>query len=327
MNNRYLFPFLCFALALLSSPQLRSEDDAPISKEFSIPQKKGTPPMQASLVWENSSLRAIEIHAAAGGPIVQRIKVGEGEIVGCDLDQENLPYGTPSWIGTLDYNKDGFQDIYLQTAEGSDRPYAIILYNPKKKQFVASKALADVTGLDLSKDAAPLETKKGVRKLEDSFGVVTKAANEPPRLSITGSPLEKGENFHVVSHDEQRVLDAEVVATRQAEAEEVIPEGASSYTIDFITSYSERIPDEEPFLGIAVLGAGDGVTTSGGKASAQLPNAPAGKRLYFRVCTSNEGMHMTAWSGKPLTGKRVWHAYHYLGYDVEPNCTPKDYEE
>jgi hypothetical protein len=231
----------------------------------------------------------------------------------------------PNWIGTLDHNKDGHKDIYIQTAQGSDTPYAVLLFNPKKKQFVASKALANVRGLDVSGAKSGAETKAAGRKLEQSFGIVSKMANEPPKLAISGPALEKGESFHVVSHDDQRVIDAEVVAARQPAGEEVIPEGASSYTIEFATSYSERIPDEEPFVGIAVVGADDGVTRSGGKASAQLPGAPAGKRLTFRVCTSGEGMHMTAWSGKPLSGKRVWHAYHYLGYDVEPTCTPKDY--
>ena len=38
-------------------------------------------------------------------------------------------------------------------------------------------------------------------------------------------------------------------------------------------------------------------------------------------------MHFTVWSGKPLSGKRVWHRYHYLGYDVEADCKPKDTAE
>ena len=303
-------------------PQSGAADGVPIAKEFSIQLNNRIEPMHASLIWENSSLRAIEIRGRIGAPVTQRIKVGESEIVGCDLDQENLP---PNWIGTLDHNKDGYQDIYVQVAQGADTPYAVLLYSPKKKQFVASKALAAVHGLDVSSGGSGAPTKAGRRTLANSFGIVTKAPNEPPKLSITGPPLEKDESFHVVSHDEQRVIDAELVAARQAGADEVVPEGASSYTIEFTTSYSERIPDEEPFLGIAVIGAGDSITTRGGKASAQLPGAPGGKRLYFRACTSREGMHMTVWSGKPLAGKRVWHAYHYLGYDVEPNCTPKDY--
>ena len=46
----------------------------------------------------------------------------------------------------------------------------------------------------------------------------------------------------------------------------------------------------------------------------------------FRTCASEEGTHATAWAGVPLSARRRWHAYYYLGYDVEPNCTPRDYE-
>ena len=45
----------------------------------------------------------------------------------------------------------------------------------------------------------------------------------------------------------------------------------------------------------------------------------------FRTCASEEGIHATAWSGLPLSSQRRWHAYYYLGYDVEPDCTPTDY--
>lgn len=44
----------------------------------------------------------------------------------------------------------------------------------------------------------------------------------------------------------------------------------------------------------------------------------------FRTCASTEGIHATAWSGVPLASPRRWHAYYYLGYDVEPDCTPAD---
>jgi hypothetical protein len=45
----------------------------------------------------------------------------------------------------------------------------------------------------------------------------------------------------------------------------------------------------------------------------------------FRTCASAEGVHATAWSGVPLAAARRWHAYYYLGYDVEQDCTPADY--
>jgi len=47
----------------------------------------------------------------------------------------------------------------------------------------------------------------------------------------------------------------------------------------------------------------------------------------FRTCASAEGIHATAWSGVPLSSPRRWHAYYYLGYDVDPDCKPADTPE
>lgn len=51
-----------------------------------------------------------------------------------------------------------------------------------------------------------------------------------------------------------------------------------------------------------------------------------GKPEFFRLCASNEGLHLTIWTGKPLKGKRIWHSYYYLHYDTEPDCKKKDWE-
>jgi hypothetical protein len=58
--------------------------------------------------------------------------------------------------------------------------------------------------------------------------------------------------------------------------------------------------------------------------TAELTGAPPPE--YFRECTSNEGMHFTVWTGKPLVGKRIWHRYWYLHYDTKFTCKKKDYE-
>lgn len=49
-----------------------------------------------------------------------------------------------------------------------------------------------------------------------------------------------------------------------------------------------------------------------------------GQPETFRSCTSTEGVHLSIWTGKPLEGRRRWHHYHYLGFDVTPDCTEKD---
>ncbi len=47
----------------------------------------------------------------------------------------------------------------------------------------------------------------------------------------------------------------------------------------------------------------------------------------FEVCLSNEGIHFTIWNGPMSQGARIWHRYHYLGYDVEADCTEAEFAE
>ena len=83
-----------------------------------------------------------------------------------------------------------------------------------------------------------------------------------------------------------------------------------------------EVGDLTPALGVAVIGRPVVVGRQAGVFVAELDGmAP---RESFRVCASIEGAHLTVWSGQPLKGKRRWHAYYYLGYDTESDCTPGD---
>jgi len=297
-----------------------AQDAEPITNEFSFELKKGMPPTQATLLWKISSLQGIEIRSKPDGPVVQRIKIGEAELIGCDLDQEDLPPN--NWIGTLDFNGDGYQDIYLQVAQGSSLPYAILLYNAKSQRFIASKALATVTGLEVSMGESAAAAQASTRKLADSFGLVSKENGKPARLSISGPPLKKGDYVAVVRlSEDETTYDAEI---QEAVASTENENGPTAYTLICTPEPAE----EEAFVGIGVIDPIHGIVRDQANVpSTRVADAPANERLNFRNCTSGEGMHLTVWSGKPLIGKRFWHAYHYLGYDVEPNCTPMDYEE
>ena len=75
-------------------------------------------------------------------------------------------------------------------------------------------------------------------------------------------------------------------------------------------------------IGIGLVGISDSVRVARGLASVDANGD--GRREYFRMCTSNEGLHLTVWSGIPLTGVRRWHVYYYLGYDTPPTCTSRE---
>ena len=47
----------------------------------------------------------------------------------------------------------------------------------------------------------------------------------------------------------------------------------------------------------------------------------------LRVCTSMEGLHLSVWTGAPLSRRRRWHRYFSLHYDVEPSCDDRDFQD
>lgn len=77
--------------------------------------------------------------------------------------------------------------------------------------------------------------------------------------------------------------------------------------------------------GFGVIHSANEIIITNGIASGDLNGD--GKSEFFRDCSSNEGMHMTVWSGKPLIGRRMWHTYYHFPYDTEPNCSKKDYQK
>jgi hypothetical protein len=76
--------------------------------------------------------------------------------------------------------------------------------------------------------------------------------------------------------------------------------------------------------GFGVIHSFNTINVTDGLASADLNGD--GKPEFFRDCTSNEGAHLTIWTGKPLAGRRMWHTYYHFPYDTEPTCSKKDYQ-
>ena len=97
---------------------------------------------------------------------------------------------------------------------------------------------------------------------------------------------------------------------------------ASFYSLQVDASDRTFERQERQAAALAVVTA-ERVVVQHRKASVDLDKD--GRREFFRECTSHEGIHLTIWSGTPLRGKRRWHFYCYLGYDVVPSCKRKDY--
>ena len=137
-------------------------------------------------------------------------------------------------------------------------------------------------------------------------------------LSIRNTDIAEGSRIHlIVVSQPQSVAQAIVEGKRADTCGERQPPSAHMNHYGLKVVSGELHPLEPA---IAFAGKMGDVTIRDGMASAVID----GNRDYFRSCTSQEGVHLTVWSGRPLEGRRIWHAYYYLDYDVDPTCTPKD---
>ena len=151
---------------------------------------------------------------------------------------------------------------------------------------------------------------------EDRLAIAV-AGSDKVCVSAKGSLFKPG--------DELRLLDPGTQKSWPAVVEPVAEPCEPSVSDVPLRAVRVRATGEQPapFIGIAVLGPrASSFEVTNGVLTADLDGD--GQREFFRSCTSVEGVHLTVWSGAPLTGQRRWHAYHYVGYDMVPSCTPAD---
>lgn len=140
---------------------------------------------------------------------------------------------------------------------------------------------------------------------EQQIGLVTNGC-----LSIRNASLRPGSALRMVNPmAPQHATDGRIEGPDQACAKA----GTFGYRV---TKRAGSVPT------IGIVGYSGPFHQVGGVVSADLDRD--GKSEHFRSCTSSEGVHFTVWTGKPLSGQLRWHEYHYLGYDVEPDCRPEE---
>ncbi|MFM9905701.1 MAG: hypothetical protein ACKVQJ_14150 [Pyrinomonadaceae bacterium] len=156
----------------------------------------------------------------------------------------------------------------------------------------------------------------GQSKLASKVGIVTNTNEGSACLEIANSKLKAGQAVRIVMLEKpQSVKSTTIITKLRKSCLQESTQGSSYYSIRL----SKKLT---PFVGIAVVGPK--VTVAKGTASGDLNSD--GKKDYFRTCTSTEGAHLTVWSGRPLSGRRIWHGYYYIGYDTEQTCKEKDYK-
>ena len=154
-------------------------------------------------------------------------------------------------------------------------------------------------------------------------GVVEPTESKQLCLIISNESLTAGSRVNLVAPENRQSSATAIVKERLSHSCSRNPDtgDASFYLLQLVQSDGRfRTRTQTPLIGVI---SGSLVRVRNGMASADFDRD--GIKEFFRVCTSNEGLHFTIWSGRPLRGKRRWHSYYYLGYDVVPSCRPRDY--
>jgi len=171
--------------------------------------------------------------------------------------------------------------------------------------------------------AYAVETAHGQFNLQAQIGVAEVNNNGDGCLTIMNAALRGNEVISLVSLQKpQTFIETKIVnkLSQRCSRNTEVPNNASFYSF--------RVKKNEAKLigpALAIVGFNSSIKIVRGKIHADLNSD--GSLESFRLCTSNEGLHLTVWAGEPLKSKRLWHEYYYLGYDVEPNCTKKDYAQ
>ena len=90
-----------------------------------------------------------------------------------------------------------------------------------------------------------------------------------------------------------------------------------------LTKTGGALPDTA--IGIAIINPPTRYRIKRGRAEIDIDGD--GQPEQFRICTSSEGLHLTVWTGVPLSGSKRWHQYYSAGYDLVPGCTAKDFKD
>ena len=151
---------------------------------------------------------------------------------------------------------------------------------------------------------------------EPRFGIATLSATAAC-LASPGSPLAEGTAVTLVTPEKPQRIYRVRVQRRVSACATLAGAGVGGpyYQVAGAPAGGDRL------VAVAILGT---VQAAVANDVAEVTFGAAGERLTVRSCSSHEGIHLTAWRGKPLEGRRLWHAYWYLGYDVEPSCTEEE---
>ena len=129
---------------------------------------------------------------------------------------------------------------------------------------------------------------------------------------------------HRSGHDEPTVSEASIVKRVSEQCDHRL---SASHDFGGTESYYTIRTNAAEWQGsgyqIAIIDPKQPLSIRDGKITADIDGD--GTPEFFRNCFSNEGVHYQVWSDAPLEGRGRWHWYVYAGYDLEYDCTEKEY--
>jgi hypothetical protein len=179
---------------------------------------------------------------------------------------------------------------------------------------------------------SPTPTPKLTRDISPKVGIVDVDDNQTICFRTNNSNLAEKTPISIVTslyELPQKVLMATVekkleksCVSDDSDAGDSNPGEIFYYSLVLIDKTIEK---SEILIGIGVIQPPKEIQVQNNLANIDLNGD--GKLEFFRLCASNEGLHLTIWTGKPLKGKRIWYYYYYLKYDTEADCKKKDWEK
>lgn len=166
--------------------------------------------------------------------------------------------------------------------------------------------------------------------LNSKIGVIYSDSKNNLKFEIPNEELKKGIKILIVTlpnmtlSNQHVVCCAEVVGTAPSETK-AIPEVHFDKGKSLIYDLKLFNDHNNVQLGFGIIDSTLEFREKSGKVIGDINKD--GTLESFRDCTSMEGVHLTIWSGEPLKGTRLWHAYFYLGYDAEPSCLEEDFKQ
>jgi len=147
------------------------------------------------------------------------------------------------------------------------------------------------------------------------MGVAQLGADGSVCVKLKGTPPRTGEPFWIMLFNPPRVVDGALMSRMASSC------GNPQQTEGDAYLGKTRFAFNANEVGIAVFCAGAHVEYAEGQFILKTPDAKT--PLSFRMCASEEGLHLTTWR----ENRRTWHAYVYMSMDLEANCTDEEARE